>query len=180
MKSLLFILCSTLLVIACNSAEKHRTTITTLINGWDSTTEKLNAFSETIANEVIHWQSMYDGMYAGEAIEKKLPARVRAQADSLKTTCRGHGATHRAIAEEVNAFLKNWQIQSDMIQQLKESLKNGHVSNELLNKISILFSNIATANAKLAAWQKQMQATKDECFETCSAYAALVQENKSE
>ncbi len=179
MKSYLFIVSSTLLIIACNSAEKHRASVTKLSAGWDSANEKLVSFEATIADEVTHWQSMYDGMYVGEAAEAKLLPAVRAQADSLKAKCQGHGTTHRAIQQEVNVFIESWKKQASDVMEIEEGLKKRAISAEQIAKMEGLFRTVADANTKLAAWQKQMQATKDECFETCSQYANLVQESKS-
>ena len=176
MKSSLFILCSSLLVIACNSVEKHREAIDKLVAGWDSVHEKLIHFESTIADEVVHWQSMYDGTYMSEAAEAKLAPAVRANADSLKAQCQGHGIRHRAIQQEVNTFMESWKKQALDVKALDEGLKKGAISASQIAKMEDLFRTVADANTKLDAWQKQMQATKDECFETCRAYATLVKE----
>lgn len=174
-------ICFTLfiLLIACNNVEKHRDTITKLVAGWEDTNGKLATFAETISDEVAHWQSLYDGMHMDKALKFNLSAEIRTEANQLKKQCQGHGDMHRAIQQEVSTFLQSWLVQYNDIKALKEGLKKGRISDELIHKMEDLFSSVKIANVKLAAWQKQMQATKDECFETYRQYANLVQESKS-
>lgn len=177
MNFFLNIICLVLLVFSCSSAEKHRVSITKLATTWETTTVSLTDFKQKIRDEVPHWQSMFEGMYADSSNAKKLSPAVLTQMDALKQQCLGHGTIYKNLEQQVNAFAVDWQAQTEIVNHLKTSLEAGKLSDAQVTQIQPLYQKIEATNKNLESWKQEMQHTKDACFETCRQYAQLAKTN---
>lgn len=159
-------------VTACNSSNAYKEQVNALDDTWKSTTENLNAVSQTAEKELESWKNMYEGMYGEDGSARKdISDEERQAVDSLDAICKGHGDKYRLINQEISELKELWVQNTRIVDDLNERLQNNTLSEEQAGAIDQLSDQAKEVNEQISTWNNEIEGVKKECEETCQQSA---------
>jgi hypothetical protein len=176
MKNFIAILLPLVLLMACNSVEKHREAINTLAADWDTTTASVMEFAGTLQGEQAAFQQNLSSMVVSEDAMGKLKEDKKTMLMDAFNGLQTSGGAFAGISNELNGFVAEWTEKSNEVNALKEGLESGKLSPEAVASISSLTTYVAEAQTKVGTWKEQLEAAKATVASQKSAYEAVVAE----
>jgi hypothetical protein len=176
MKNFIAILLPLVLLMACNSVEKHRESINTLAADWDTTTASVMEFAGTLQGEQAAFQQNLSSMVVSEDAMGKMKEDKKMMLMDAFTGLQSSGSAYAGISNELNTFVAEWQEKSNEVNALKEGLESGKLAPEAVASISDLSAYVAEAQTQLGTWKEQLEAANATVAAQKSAYEAVVAE----
>jgi hypothetical protein len=118
----------------------------------------------------MDWQEQFQSI---KLTEEELSARdeaTRAQLLELKESCRMHGESYSAIAEEVEAFVLNFENQTSELEELETRLAEGREIEDLTEKMEYYRNILFTMTPRMSTWKQRLEKTKADCRQSCGQY----------
>lgn len=160
MKKLFLFLLPAVLLIACNSVEKHRAPIEQLSTNWDATTKAITDFQAQVSGDLTTYTQALASVQPDDATRAKMtPDKVIVWEASQKTVTDALGA-YAPLQKTVNDFVVTWTEKSAEVTALRDGLAKGKLEGDVDEKIAELNAMIATANENLNAWKASYATVK--------------------
>lgn len=141
------------MLIACNSIEKHRSTIEALASDWASTTTNVTDFSNQLSGAVGNLNNMVGKMALSEDVMGGLNDEMKGKWDTAKGGVMQAIAGFGPIQSALGSFMKDWGENSSVVSSLTSGLEAGKIDPATLAKIPALQEMVAGAKDKLSGWQ---------------------------
>ena len=174
MKNISGLLLLLMVLTSCrNDTKELKTAFRKLSTEWDHTYAVVNEFVDQVEISQINWQEQYDRMELSAEEMEGFDEATLAVLREIKTTCREHGLTFDAVAEEVEAFAIRWEEQTAHLDDLDTRLEEGEKINDLGNQLSELRATLDTVPVRLENWSKRLEATYVDCQQNCRHFERL-------
>jgi chromosome segregation ATPase len=154
--ALLFIAAS---FASCDPSAKFKDPIEQLVAQWDSTTNLVGAFAETLRAAQADFSAALRKNVLSDEQKARLDAAAKQELMTLDSTRQSLGAVLSGLQQEVNTFLGDWQTKASQVQALKDGLVNKQLPDDAQNQINSLNEAISAAQSAAAAWREKLETT---------------------
>lgn len=149
------------MLLACNSVEKHRSTIETLANNWAETTNEVTDFSEKMNSTIIGMNQKIADLGIPQEEINALPEDKKTKWESMRNKMMDAIGGFGPIQQALSSFMQSWASKSEDLNSIVTGLEGGKLEADAMSKVSDLQSTVDTAKEKLAEWTKSFEAQKE-------------------
>jgi len=157
------------MLLACNSVEKHRSTIETLAANWAETTNQVTDFSEKMNSSIIGMNQQISQLGIPQEEIDALPADKKSLWEGMRTKMMDAIGGFGPIQQGLSSFMKTWSENSESLNGIVTSLNAGDLKPEAISKVSDLQTMLGSAKEKIGEWTKSFDAQKATAQSTLDA-----------
>jgi hypothetical protein len=151
-KLLLFAL--PLFLFSCKpGVEAHRVAIEELGTSWDSATNSVTEFSNSITSDMNSYTESATALMLDSVKTASLKGDVATKwAEATSAFKAATTDAYAPVQSELNEFVTMWTAKASEVTALKDGLAAGKIEGDVAAKIADLSSLVTQANEKVAAW----------------------------